>query len=444
MNDIFKDEKFLNSVLDTMTDGLMVVDKDGTILSFNKAAERMTGYSASEILGKNCEILDTDTCMMDGERKNCSLFEEGRVTRKGCRIKAKDGGVVHLLKNAVVLRNEKGDVIGGVETMTDITALVMKDMQIEELKRDINREYGFMGMLGASAAMKKVFEQIGNAAWSGAPVMIYGESGTGKELVASATHRLSGRSKGPFVKVNCAALNESLLESELFGHKRGSFTGALRDRKGRFEAASGGTIFLDEIGDMPLSMQVKLLRVLEQKEVERVGDNIPVKVDIRLVTATNKNIYELVDAGAFREDLLYRVNVVPIDIPPLRERVEDLPLIVAHYLKRVSYVNNKEIRSVNPRAMEILKAYHWPGNIRQLINTLEYSAITCKETSIDVSDLPDYIFSDRGQPRARKSTDREAVAEALERSGGNKTLAAKSLGISRVTLWKRMKEMGLN
>ncbi|MGD2081215.1 MAG: sigma 54-interacting transcriptional regulator, partial [Nitrospirota bacterium] len=381
MNDIFKDETFLSSVLDTMTDGLMVVDKEGTILSFNRAAERMTGYSASEVLGKNCEILDTDTCVMGGERKNCSLFEEGSVTRKGCRIRAKDGGAVHLLKNAVVLRDEKGDVIGGVETMTDITSLVMKDMQIEELKKDISREYGFMGMLGTSSAMKNVFGQIENAARSGAPVMIYGESGTGKELVASAVHRLSGRREGPFIKVNCAALNESLLESELFGHKRGSFTGALRDRKGRFEAASGGTIFLDEIGDMPLSMQVKLLRVLEQKEVERVGDNTPVSVDIRLVTATNRNIYELVDGGAFREDLLYRVNVVPINIPPLRERAEDLPLIVAHYLKRVSYVNNKEIRSVNPRAMEILKAYHWPGNIRQLINTLEYSAITCKGAS---------------------------------------------------------------
>ncbi len=449
LNDFLKDPNFLGSVLDTMSDGLMVVDRQGTILSFNAAAEKITGYRSDEVVGRPCSILDTNTCVYrEGDRKEirCSLFRDGKAVRKNCRIRSKDGREVHLLKNATVLRDERGEMMAGIETMTDVTSLFIKDRQLQELTHDLKEEQGFMGIIGRNQAMLNVYEQIRNAARSEAPAIIFGESGTGKELVAGAIHRLSRRGKGPFIRVNCAALNEHLLESDLFGHRKGSFTGAMRDRQGRFEAAVGGTIFLDEIGDTPISMQAKLLRVLEEKEVERVGENIPVPVDIRLITATHRDLSELVEKGDFREDFLYRVNVIPINLPPLRERADDIPLLVSHFLRKVCTASEKEILSVTPAAMEEMQRYCWPGNIRQLINTIEYSVITCRGADIDVSDLPSYLFSDpAGRPVSRKRSrvTREGIAEALRRSGGNRTLAARSLGVSRVTLWKRIKEMGL-
>ncbi|MDI6801674.1 MAG: sigma 54-interacting transcriptional regulator [Thermodesulfovibrionales bacterium] len=445
-----KDPNFLESILQTMTDGLMVVDSEGNILFYNRAAEEITGYSREEVIGRQCTILDTDTCVIpseSGKQKKCSLFETGCVTKKRCRIKSKDGRTVYLLKNAVVLKNDKGDVVGAVEAMTDITPLYMKEMELEELKSELQHEYGFMGLLGTSPMMQRLYEQIQNAAMSEAPVIICGESGTGKELVAHAIYKLSRRQNGPFVKINCAALNEFLLESELFGHVKGSFTGALKDRQGRFEAADKGSLFLDEIGDMPASMQVKLLRVLQEREVERVGDNRPIKVNVRLITATNKDLCCLMDAGRFREDLFYRINVIPINAPALRERKEDIPILVSHFLRKISFANQKNIQNVSPAAMEAIETFLWPGNIRQLINALEYAAITCRSETIDISDIPEYIFqknektiSTTKNPRNNKN--KEDILSVLAKNNWNRTLAAKDLGMSRVTLWKLMK--GLN
>jgi len=243
--------------------------------------------------------------------------------------------------------------------------------------------------------------------------------------------------------MNCAALNEQLLESELFGHKKGAFTGAISDRIGRFEAAHNGTIFLDEIGDMPMTMQVKLLRVLEEKVVERVGDHNPIPVNIRLVSATNKDLNALLLEGKFREDLLYRINSIVIKVPPLRERSEDIPLIAFHYLKKISSANNKEIRSISPPAMEILINFPWPGNVRRLINALEHSAVTCKGDTIEVSDLPDYLVYEKKPEGNESRMDPEKIRATLALYKGNKTLAAKDLGISRVTLWKKLKTLGI-
>lgn len=446
---IMSDPQFLRSICETMTNALMVVDPEGKILFFNQAAEEITGYAREEVIGKECTVLDTDTCVSrteSGKKKRCSLFEKGNVVKKSCQIRSKRGRVVHLLKNAAVLRDEKGKIVGGVETMTDVTSLYMKDIQIEELKQEIKHEYGFFGLLGTSPVMQRVFEQIRNAATSEAPVIIYGESGTGKELVANVIHKLSRRKHNAFIKVNCAALNEFLLESELFGHKKGAFTGALRDRKGRFEAAKNGSIFLDEIGDMPLSMQIKLLRVLQEQEIEPVGDHRSIPVNVRLITATHQDLYSLVDSGRFREDLFYRVHVIPIFLPPLRERMDDLPILLSHFLKRASYANSKDIQNISPQAMEIMKGYTWPGNVRELINTLEYSAITCKNHTIEVSDLPDYLFHKKtsGKAPEKKHHRPQEIISAISRHKGNRTLAAKHLGISRVTLWKRLKELGLS
>lgn len=425
----------------------MVVDADGNILFFNKAAEEITGYRKDEVLGKQCTMLDSDTCVVltdSGVQKSCDLFRTGAVCNKKCRIRSSDGRAVYLLKNAVVLKDSDETVVGAVETMTDITSLYMKELEIEELKQELRQEYWFMGLLGKSPAMTKLYEQIRNAAMSEAPVLICGESGAGKNLVANAIHKLSRRKDGPFITMNCASLNDHLLESELFGHRKGSFTGAVNDRIGRFEAANDGSIFLDEIGDMPLLMQAKLLRVLEEKVVERVGDHRPIPVNIRLISATNKDLQGIVP-DKFREDLFYRVNSIFINVPPLRERVEDVPIIAFHYLKKIAIVNNKDIRRISPQAVEVIKNYSWPGNVRQLINALEHSAITCKGDTIEVSDLPDYVFVDKKEETNGNQRDPEDnIKSALAMFKGNKTLTAKHLGISRVTLWKRLKELKLD
>jgi len=241
--------------------------------------------------------------------------------------------------------------------------------------------------------------------------------------------------------MNCGALNDYLLESELFGHKKGSFTGAVSDRMGRFETAHDGSIFLDEIGDMPKIMQVKLLRVVEEKVVEPVGDHRPVPVNVRLLSATNKDLNAMVNSDMFREDLLYRINSILIKAPPLRDRAEDIPIIAFHFLKKISHINNKPIRRISPEAMDILTTYQWPGNVRQLINALEHSAITCTEDTLEATDLPDYVFVDKKTEGNELTLDREKLQSALTLYKGNRTLTAKHLGISRVTLWKRLKEM---
>ena len=444
---LLKDPNFLTNVFETMKEGLMVLDCDSTILFFNRAAEEITGYRREEVIGRKCMGLDTDTCVQltdAGREKKCDLFKKGFLRNKRCRIPASDGRSVHVLKNAIVLKDDHGKTIGAVETITDITSLYMKEQEVEELKHELQQECRFMGLLGKGTPMLRLFEHIRDAASSEAPVLIFGESGTGKNLVAHAVHKLSRRKDGPFITMNCASLSDHLLESELFGHKRGSFTGALSDRIGRFEAANNGSIFLDEIGDMPLLMQAKLLRVLEEKVIERVGENTPTPVNIRLISATNKKLHELVALDRFREDLLYRLNSLVIRAPSLRERNEDIPIIVSHYLRKISAVNNKDIRSISPAAMDIIVNYNWPGNVRQLINALEHSAITCKGDTIEVSDLPDYIFQDKRPAANGKRAGREDIRLALSLCKGNKTLAAKRLGISRVTLWKRLKELGID
>ncbi len=454
---------YWQSVVNTMAEGLFIVDTKGIVVFMNPAAERISGYTSEEVLGRSCDFFESETCRAchnpDGSL-NCGLFEKGRVRDKQCVVRRKDGGLIHLLKNATVLLDEHGNVIGGVETISDVTALVDKERQISGLRRQLQRSYGFEGLLGQSPVMRRVFDLLESAAASQAPVVLLGESGTGKELAAAAIHRRSRRSRGPFLKVNCAALNESVLESELFGHEKGAFTGAERTRRGRFEAAHGGTIFLDEIGDLPPSMQVKLLRVLQEGEIERVGSNRPIRVEVRIITATNRNLNQLLAQGRFREDLYYRINVIPIELPPLRRRREDIPLLAQSFVERIALRSGREIRGISPQAMERLMAHSWPGNVRELINALEYAFVTCRQGLIQPRHLPLAITAPGGnphpqgkaapgpeQPAGRPPADpeqlRSQIAEALERTGGHKARAAQLLGISRVTLWKRMKRLGM-
>ena len=450
---MFEEEysQYWKTIVDTMADGLMVVDPEGVIISINKAMETITGYSKDELVGKSCAILDCDTCFgarAEGHDKYCALFKEGNVTRRKCMLRKKDGKPLYVHKNAAVLKDSGGRVIGGVETLTDLSEVVSKDRVITRLRRELSGKDGFKGILGTSPAMQQIFDLISSASQSEAPVIIYGDSGTGKELVAAAIHKLGVRQKGPFIKVNCAALSESLLESELFGHVKGAFTGADRTRMGRFEAANGGDIFLDEIGDLPLSTQVKLLRVLQEKEIEKVGDHRPLSIDVRILAATNKDLNRLMEEGRFRQDLYYRIGVIPIMIPPLRERREDIPLLVESFINRIRLKTDKPISGMSKDALDLLLSYDWPGNVRELINVIEYSFVLCHEGEIMRSHLPARLTGE--QPRVTTSKpglvkkkgeadERQRLLEALAATGGNQSKAAKMLGISRVTLWKRLK-----
>jgi len=466
--------RYWKKIINTMNDGLMLVGVDGAILMVNKAFERLTGYTADEIIGRSCTILDCDACerviKKEGDQWHCRLFEPGQKDIKRCRcvITKKDGTLLPALKNASVLRDDQGRPLGSVENIADLSELDRLDQEVDQLSRQLDESGGFHGILGKSAVMQKTFEVIEKAAKSDAPVIIYGESGTGKELVARAIHRLGRRKEGPYVQLNCAALNEALLESELFGHVKGAFTGAYRHRQGRFEAANEGDIFLDEIGDVPVSIQMKLLRVLEAKQFERVGDHQPVSVDVRIITATNKNLEELIAQKRFREDFFFRINVFPIFLPPLRNRTEDIPLLVNTFIPRLHSITGKQITGLTSAAMERFMRYRWPGNIRELKSALEFAFVIAEDGLIDLDQLPPNIAQPVWRPiqpdqqlrepvghqnypqmhalpsNSSENTEKSALIEALRQTNGNQTQAARILSINRVTVWNRMKKYNID
>ncbi len=446
---------YWRTVVDTIQEGVMIVDPAGIIVAANRAFWELTGYPPDALIGRPCSRLKCTSCRVErshGSSHWCTLFRNGSLKRQRCVLRRQDNTRLHILKNASVLRDSSGKVIGAVETMTDISELVDRESKIEAFRRELSDRNTFHGMIGHSAAMQRVYSLIANVADSEAPLIIYGESGTGKELVARAVHRLSRRNSHPCIKVNCAALNEALLESELFGHVKGAFTSAYQDRKGRFEAAAGGTIFLDEIGDLPLVTQVKLLRVLEEKVVERVGDNRSIPIDVRIISATNRDLEAMVESGRFREDFFYRINVIPIHIPPLRDRRDDIPLLAESFFRKLQLQTGKDIRGISAGAMDLLIRYHWPGNVRELRSTFEYAFVTCQGDTIGAGDLPPAIQAEPGtgprpsrdpERRTRQERQRQELIWALEQTGGNRTRAAELLGVSRVTVWNRMKKYGI-
>lgn len=440
---------YWKTVLDTLQDALMLISEEGIILNVNRAAEKLTGYDREDLIGQPCTILNCTGCEFFGEGPGpqwCQLFTIDKVRHKRCRITANKGRNVHVIKRASVLRDDSGKLLGAVETLSDISDMVRQEWELADLMQRVGEPSGVGELLGESPAMKRVFELIRSAAGSQAPVIILGESGTGKGLAAQAIHDLSDRREKPFVQVNCAALNENILESELFGHVRGAFTGADRHRVGRFESARGGSVFLDEIGDVPLAIQVKILRVLEERLIERVGDNKPVKVEARFITATHKDLHQLIDDGLFREDLYYRISVVPIKIPALRERTEDLPLLTQAFIDRLAKETGKPIKGYTREAMERLVTYTWPGNVRELRNAVEYAFVVCQDDRIDLGHLPDRILAEPA-PESRsigRSNGRDELLRALREAGGNQSQAARILGVSRMTIWNRMKKYGIS
>ena len=437
-----ENNQLFQAILNSISEGVMTLDKDWKIASWNRAAERITGFHREEVLGKECmKFLRTalcgDDCPVDRALSCGHPYHDIEVAMLNKRNE-----VVQLLVNAAPLYDAEGQIIGGLETFRDVS-------QSHWMREELQRHYGYSNIVGRSDEMKKVYEVLASLINTDTTVLIQGESGTGKELAARALHFYGPRKDKSFVAINCSALPEGILESELFGHAKGAFTGAVRDHVGKLELANGGTLFLDEIGEISQATQVKLLRVLEEREFQKVGDNRTIKIDIRLITATNKDLYKKVLDGSFRDDLYYRISVFPLHLPPLRERVEDIPLLVGHFIKKFNKQMGKSIQGIANRVLEILESYSWPGNIRELSNAIEHAFVHCKGSLIYPADLPQNIVVvdpsplKRRAPRAQEKLDlveRDLIVKALSASGGKKSLTARRLGMSRATLWRKMEK----
>ena len=452
-----KDSEFAKLLLESIPDGVFTINAHGQITSWNPAMERITGYSALEAKGRSCKLLKFSRCNgknCPSEFKDCEIFKKGFVESKECFLRNKNGLRVPVVKNARLIKDDECVV----ETITDLTELHVARSKAEEVSRQLGETYRLGNIIGKSNAMQKIFSSIISAASSEATVLVQGESGTGKELVAGAIHYNSNRADKPFIAVNCNALSESLLESELFGHVKGAFTGAIRERIGRIEEAEGGTLFLDEIGEISPFLQIKLLRVLQEREIERVGESRTRKIDIRIITATNKDLYDLVREGFFREDLYYRLKVFPINIPPLRERRSDIPLLVSHFIQVKNKKNGKRIDGVSEAAMRILMDCPWRGNVRELENAIEHAFVLCKAKHIDIFDLPVEIrqleyqtlrTGERQLParniknHSRIPLTRALLLDVLSASDWNKAETARRVGHSRASVWKYMKKWNI-
>ncbi|WP_300457566.1 sigma 54-interacting transcriptional regulator [Desulfobacula sp.] len=453
--------EFVRLLLESIGDGIFVLDTHGRIIAWNPAMEKITGYSVDEIMGKSCRVLNFSQCFdkdCPAGMADCGILKYGKVDPTECLLSHKNGHALCVTKNARVIKNQEQKVIGIVEAVTDLTELKNARLKMEEATRRLGELNRLGGIIAKSQIMQNVFTFIKASAASDATILIQGDSGTGKELVAGAIHSIGERRDKPLIIVNCSALSESLLESELFGHVKGAYTGAVRDRIGRFEQADTGTIFLDEIGEITPYIQVKLLRVLQQKEIERVGDTRKRKIDIRIITATNKDLKSLVDAGRFREDLYYRLKVFPIFLPPLRNRREDIPLLVNHFIRINNEKSVMKAKGISKSALKVLMEYAWPGNIRELANAIEHAFVLCSDRQIDVDDLPLEIREPQsicrpvepayqpapGTPvQARVPLTREKLIELLHDSGWNKAEVARRAGLSRASIWKYMKKWNI-
>ncbi|HMK60398.1 MAG TPA: sigma 54-interacting transcriptional regulator [Dissulfurispiraceae bacterium] len=430
-------------ILDSIADGVFTVDEEFYITSFNKAAERITGIRASKAIGQKCfDVLHADIC-----QSACALKQTLRTGKeiidKPVSILNREGALVPISISTAVLKNEKGRIIGGAETFRDLSA-------IESLRREISRQYSFSDIISKNHEIREIFGILPDIAESESTILIQGESGTGKELFARAIHNLSGRSRRAFVAVNCGALPDNLLESELFGYRRGAFTDAKKDKPGKFALAYAGTLFLDEIADLPLPLQAKLLRVLQEREYEPLGATAPVKSDVRVIAATNQNLTDMVANKTFRDDLFYRLNIVKLDLPPLRERKEDIPILVDHFIAKFNAGKNKNISGISDDVMQLLMIHRYPGNIRELENLLEHAFVMCRGGEIRIKHLPKELRETVAvEPRMNteslqvqfKISEAEIIKAALNKNHGHRGRTAKELGIDTSTLWRKIKKL---
>jgi PAS domain S-box-containing protein len=444
MERVGQESRRLREILDHLDIGIFTCDRSGHISFFNTTAERITGFLRREVLGKPCpELFPAEFCRLtppQGSRKAEEMHD------REIRLTANDGRQVPVRARTMHLGGQ------GTAALTTFSDLSL----VDRYRRALQERYTFQDMVSADPAMHKLFEILPAVAASDATVLIEGPTGTGKDLLAKVIHNASPRAARPLIKVNCAALPDNLLESELFGYSKGAFTGADRDKPGRFQDAHGGTLFLDEIGDLPLALQAKLLRVLEDHEFYPLGSRRPVKVDVRILSATNRDLSRQVAEGRFRQDLFYRLNVLRLELPPLRERRGDLPLLIEHVLQRLCADKNRTIERIAEDALAILLNHDYPGNVRELENILEHALIICPDRIIAARHLPlalqsgqappcppDASNPDAPPPRPAPPDDRRRIVEALTRHGGNRRQAARSLGIDRTTLWRKIKRYGI-
>jgi sigma-54 dependent transcriptional regulator, acetoin dehydrogenase operon transcriptional activator AcoR len=428
-------------ILDSIADGVFTIDHDWKITFFNRAAEEITGIPASEALGHPCcEVFRANVC-----GTACVLrqtMETGKpVVCQPIAVLRADGKEIPITVSTALLKDESGRIIGGVESFRDLSL-------VEDLRRAIRRQYRLDDIISKSPLMQEIFGILPDIARSDSTVLIQGESGTGKELVARALHHLSLRAQGPFVALNCGALPDTLLESELFGHTAGAFTDAKRDRPGRFALAAGGTLFLDEIGDISPALQVRLLRVLEERTYMPLGATRSVKADVRIVAASNKDLARLVEEGLFRQDLYYRINVVKLTLPRLAERKEDIPLLAEHFIERFNKLQNKKILGLSYGTLALFMQHHWPGNIRELENAIEHAFILCPNGLIQPAHLPEHLRPDNQagpllEGLTLKEQEKRVLWEALERHGWRRLATARELGIDKNTLRRKIKRLGL-
>jgi PAS domain S-box-containing protein len=447
INRIHYEERSLKLILNNLDVGVFTVNRGGYLTFFNREAEKISGFDRRQVIGKPCSaifegVAAHDMCLL----KESIADGASRNSRQGM-MATKNGETIPVRAKYMALRNEKGTIVGGLATFHDLTL-------VRQLDQVIRERYTFQDMIGRDPAMQRIFETVGVVAATAATILIEGSTGTGKDLLAKVIHSVSPRAHEPFVKVNCAAIPDNLLESEMFGYVKGAFTGAERDKPGRFNEADGGTIFLDEIGDLPIALQAKLLRVLEDREFYPLGSRHTQKVDVRIISASNRNLEVLVANRQFREDLFYRLNVFRIVVPDLKDRFNDLPLLVHHILRKLAAIQDNRHVGISEAAMQILLNYSYPGNVRELENILEHALIICRDDTIEPGHLPDYLLYRRTDrlkdrlpdfPSDDKAglSERERLLATLRKHGWNRSKAAGEMGINRTTLWRKIKKFGL-
>jgi PAS domain S-box-containing protein len=429
------------TILDSISDGVFTVDENWHITYFNNAAEKITGVPREEAIGERCcDVFRASIC-----ETGCVLRETLKtgkpVINKAIYIINFKGERIPISISTAILHDSKGNIIGGAETFRDLS-------MVEQLKKELESRYSFEDIISKSPNMQHTLEVLPVIAQSNSTVLIQGASGTGKELLARAIHNISSRHKHPFIAVNCGALPDNLLESELFGYKAGAFTDAKKDKPGRFKLADKGTIFLDEMGDISPMMQVRLLRFLQERTFEPLGSTETLKVDVRVIIATNKNLQEMVEVGEFREDLYYRLNVITLDLPPLQQRKEDIPLLTDHFISKYNKLHNKDIVGVSPEVMRNFMSYNFPGNIRELENFIEHAFVLCSGGIIQLEHLPDNIKGKSSDTEFTTNTsleefEKHMIKEALNRNHGNRQATADELGIHKTTLFRKIRRFGI-
>ena len=435
-------------ILDSIADGVFTVDLEWKITSFNRAAKEITGIKKHEAIGRHCwEVFRASIC-----EQGCKLrktMETGYpFVNQSIFIVNSAGERIPVSISTALLKNNKGKIIGGVETFRDLSV-------VEELRKELADKHTFHDIISKSKEMKRLFGMLELIAESDTTVLIEGESGTGKELFAKAIHSVSNRRKAPLITINCSSIPDTLLESELFGYKAGAFTDAKKDKPGRLALAEGGTLFLDEIGDISQLLQVKLLRVLQDKIYEPLGSISSFKANVRIVAATNKNLEKLVKNGAFRDDLYYRINVVKLLLPPLRKRKEDISLLSEHFIRKFNRLNDRNILKISSEALSIIISHNFPGNIRELENIIEYASLVCKKTVLGIEHLPEYLRQQSDNTKTGlfgvlpqkefsfHDIEKKFIIEALRENSWNRSVTARKLGIHTTTLWRKIKRLKL-